>query len=98
MRRAARTDANHVEIINAFRALGCSVQDLSAVGRGVPDIIVGHRGANYLVEIKDGSKHPSARRLTSDQVTWHNAWRGQNCVIKSVDEVVGFLNKITKKN
>jgi hypothetical protein len=28
------------------------------------------------MEIKDGSKVPSARKLTEDQVTWHNRWNG----------------------
>ena len=33
-----RTDFNQQEIINALRAIGCSVQDLSQVGRGCPDL------------------------------------------------------------
>jgi hypothetical protein len=28
------------------------------------------------MEVKDGSKPPSARELTEDQLTWHGAWRG----------------------
>jgi hypothetical protein len=34
------------------------------------------RGRNYLIEIKDGSKPPSKRKLTSDEQEWHDTWRG----------------------
>jgi hypothetical protein len=29
-----------------------------------------------LLEVKDGAKVPSARRLTADQLEWHANWRG----------------------
>lgn len=29
-----------------------------------------------LMEVKDGAKPPSARRLTPDQLDWHAAWQG----------------------
>ena len=41
-----------------------------------------------MIEVKDGDKPPSARKLTPDQVTWHEAWRGQVCVVKSVEEAL----------
>lgn len=31
---------------------------------------------NWVLEIKDGSKPPSARRLTADEQEWHDAWCG----------------------
>ena len=76
MRRAARTDANQAAIVQALRQAGCTVIDLSAVGGGVPDLLVGVAGQTVLIECKDGSKPPSARRLTPDQQAWHAAWRG----------------------
>lgn len=82
--RAARVDANHGAIVDALRAVGASVQSLAKVGEGVPDLVVGFRGANYLLEIKDGDKPPSKQALTPDQVTWHAAWRGQKQVVNSV--------------
>jgi hypothetical protein len=54
----------------------------------VPDLLIGWRGKNLLVEVKDGSKPPSDRKLTPDQVKWHEAWRGQVCVVKSVQEAL----------
>jgi hypothetical protein len=88
MRHAAKVDANQKAIVSAFRRIGASVQVLSAVGKGVPDVLVGFRGVNVLVEIKDGSLAPSARALTSDQVRWHAAWAGQVCVADSVPDAV----------
>ena len=54
MRRAARVDDNHAKIVASLRLVGCTVLDLSAVGQGCPDIMVGLAGVNYLIEIKDG--------------------------------------------
>lgn len=45
MRRAPRTDANQAEIVAALRTRGALVQSLAGVGAGVPDLLVGWRGA-----------------------------------------------------
>lgn len=88
MRRAARTDANQVEIVDALRRAGCSVQVLSSVGAGCPDLLVGRAGRNKLMECKDGDKPPSERRLTPDQEKWHAEWRGEVDVVKSAEEAL----------
>jgi len=76
MRRAARTDANHAEIVQAFKDRGFEVFSLAGVGNGAPDLLVYHLDwpVSYgpqLVEIKDGSKPPSARKLRVAQVDFH---------------------------
>lgn len=76
MRRAAKVDANQEQVVEALRAVGASVQTLAAIGKGVPDLLVGYQGKTLLFEVKDGSKPPSERRLTEDQLKWHGAWRG----------------------
>ncbi len=88
MRRAARTDSNQNEIVDALRAAGASVQILSNVGGGVPDLLIGRAGVNYLIEVKDGSKPPSRQRLTPDETHWHAAWAGQVAVVCSIDEAL----------
>jgi len=87
-RRAAKVDANQREVVKALRHAGASVQHLHAVGEGCPDILVGFRSRNYLLEIKDGKKPPSARKLTPDQEKWHGAWLGDVHVVKSVTEAL----------
>jgi len=76
MRRAAKVDANQEQVVTALRAAGATVQSLAAVGKGVPDLLVGFQGKTLLMDVKDGSKPPSARELTEDQLQWHGAWRG----------------------
>ena len=88
MRRAAKVDANHADIVKALRSIGCSVQSLAAIGKGVPDIMVSRRGSTFCLEIKDGSKPPSARKLTPDEAKWISAWRGNVAVVESVDEAL----------
>lgn len=89
-----RTDANHGEIKKALQQIGCTVFDLSSVGGGVTDLLCGYRGKNYLIEIKDGDKPPSARKLTPAQKLFHSLWRGQKCVVKNVDEAVKVVTGV----
>lgn len=86
-----RIDANQVAIVAALRQVGATVQILSAVGKGCPDLAVGHRGTNYLFEIKDGDKVRSKRKLTPDEQAWHDEWRGQVCVVESVEDALSQI-------
>ena len=96
MFRAARTDANQTEITKALRKIGCSVQLLHSVGRGCPDMLVGYKGNNYLLEIKDGEKPESQRKLTPEQNIWHFDWRGQVAIVTSpsdaIDKILQMAN------
>ena len=92
MRRAAKVDDNQSEIVNALRSMGCTVQLLHNVGKGCPDLLAGISGFNVLIEVKDGNKPPSAQKLTIDQVIWHDEWRGQVQVVKSVEHAIRLVN------
>lgn len=83
---AKRRDANERDIVAALHAVGCSVHRIDDV-----DLIVGYRGVNLLLEVKDGSKPPSARRLTALQVKFRTCWRGQYDVVASVDDALRVL-------
>lgn len=92
MRRAARIDANQEQVVSALRAAGATVQSLAGVGVGVPDLLVGYQGKTLLLEVKDGKKPPSERRLTEDQLKWHGAWRGGPlAVVDGVDAALKML-------
>lgn len=93
MNRAKKVDANQPEIVAGLRQLGASVQILSAVGDGCPDIMVGWHGHTYALEIKDEDQPPSAQKLTPAQVRWHTAWKGQVAVVKSLAEALAVLRK-----
>ena len=80
-----KTDHNQAEIIKALRAVGATVQDLSKVGKGAPDILVGFHGCNYLMEIKN----PDTKgKLNLMQRIWHQDWRGQVVVVRTVEEAL----------
>jgi hypothetical protein len=81
-------DRNHAEVVKALRQIGCTVQSLAPVGQGCPDILVGFRERNYVLEIKDGKKPPSERKLTPDEIHWHANWNGQKAVVGTVDEAL----------
>lgn len=91
MRRAAKVDDNQKQIVDALRDYGASVESLAAVGRGVPDLLVGYRGRNLLMEVKDGSKVPSKRKQTPDQVAWAAKWLGQYALVETVEQAIDVL-------
>lgn len=93
MRRAARTDANHAEIVKALRAAGCFVQSLASIGKGCPDILFLCRQKWFLAEVKDGKKPPSRRNLTPHEQRWHElAGMGMVYVIESVEDALALVN------
>lgn len=86
MRRNARVDANHKQIVDELRQIGASVVSLAPMGRGVPDLLVGYRGVNFLFEVK----HKKGE-LTADQTEFIAMYRGAVHVIRSSDEAIALL-------
>lgn len=68
---ASQTDDNQKQVVKALRGIGALVYTMHQVGGGFPDLLVGWRGRWLPVEVKDGSKPPSARELTPLQRDWH---------------------------
>ena len=73
MRKRGRTDANQAEIVRELRARGCSVMDMSSIGAGMGDLLVGHRGRNFILEVKTGP----AAKLTPAEIRFSLEWAGQ---------------------
>ena len=92
MRRAARVDENQSEIVNGLLYMGATVQLLHAVGQGCPDILVGWKDKNYLIEIKNPDKPKSDQKLTPEQVKWHRFWTGQKAIVRTLDEAILVIN------
>ena len=96
MRRAAKVDRNQAEIVEALRRIGCSVQLLHTVGGGCPDLAVGKSGRTVFLEVKDGTKPPSARRLTDEQMIWHGSWTGGPvAVVCDVESAIRAVVSVT---
>jgi hypothetical protein len=88
-------DANHAAIMATFRALGCSVQSIAAVGKGCPDLLVGRDGWTVPVEVKDGSKPPSARKLTDYEELWRLTWKGSYALVESPEQAHQLVADMT---
>ncbi len=92
--RIRKVDANQKKIMQLCRRIpGLSVATIHTVGNGLPDLILGFCGKNYLVELKDGAKMKSQKKLTKDEVEFHEEWNGQICVCESIDDILKLINQ-----
>ena len=90
MRRAARRDDNEKQIIDALRRCGAYVKAIN--DDGTFDLLVAYNNRTFLIEVKDGAKAPSARKLTDAEQKFHDEWPNDNLhIIKSVDEALALL-------
>lgn len=83
-RRAAKRDANEGDIIKALRKAGASVTQLS--DRGVPDLLVGFAGTNYLMEVK----MPKGG-LTEDEQTFFDGWKGTAWLVRNAETALSII-------
>jgi len=91
MRRANRIDANQNDIVDALRGAGAVVRIISQ-GDGIPDLLVGYNGFTILMEVKDGDKVPSKRKLTEAEQKFFDEWEGGLLVIvNNVQEAIDML-------
>lgn len=90
--RVKRIDSNQPVLVAQMRKIpGVTVKHTHMVGDGFTDVVIGFRRKNYLLEIKDPSKPPSARRLTEDEKKFHEEWTGQIDVVETIDDVLRIL-------
>lgn len=76
-----RLDGNHHEIRKALEAVGATVDE-----KGPLDLLVGFRGANYLLEVK------TARgKLRASQSAFLKAWKGHAAVVRSVEDALSAI-------
>ena len=93
-RRARRIDANQQAIVKELRSIpGVSVMT------DVNDILVGHKGVNYLIELKTPDKRrkdgkwkagaikPSQRILVRD-------WNGHYLICSSIEEILELFKDL----
>ena len=88
----AKVDGNQKEITRFLRECGCSVFPTHMVKNGFPDLVVGFKGVNYLLELKDGSKIKCP--LTPKEWNFHLTWKGRHEVIYSIEDAVKWIKSI----
>lgn len=91
--RAANVDANQPAVVAALRAAGASIEHLHAVGKGVPDLLVGFERRNYLLEVKNAA---AGGKLNDEQLVWHRSWRGHAIVVTSPQQAFDFIRELAR--
>lgn len=91
MRRAARIDQNHTQVVKALEAIGCSVYSSAGLGGGFPDLVVARAKNTVLVEIKAGAK----KKLTPAQQAFWLRWTGRIIRADSAAEAVSKVLRET---
>ena len=88
VRRAARVDQNHAEVVDALRKAGCSVVSLAAIGKGCPDLLAARSGRTVLLEVK----LPKGK-LNDEQSDFHAAWLGEIATVRSAEEAIAVMSR-----
>lgn len=97
MRRKRKLDANHQAIGDVLQARGASVFSLAGEGKGCPDLLIGWRGRNFLIEVKrNGDYDKKAGRKRQEtrtaQIAWALKWTGQYAIVTSPEDAQAFLD------
>jgi hypothetical protein len=92
MRRNAKVDNNHSEVVAAFRKLGASDLSLANLGRGVPDLLVAWCGVTMLIEVKA----PKGKE-TDDQLRFFEGWQGQIFIVRDVAGVLTVVRLLKEQ-
>lgn len=87
-------DSNESEIVEALLAVGATVE-LIPTGSGVPDLLVGYKDVNYLMEVKPlpikGKIYASQVALNPKQIEWHSMWKGQKAVVRTIEDALAVI-------
>ncbi len=94
IRRAAKVDENQGDLVDKIRSMGVSVAITSGAHDGFTDLVIGFGGITVLVEVKDGSKEPARRKLTPQQVTFHQSFKGAITVIENEEQAIELVRRL----
>lgn len=92
-RRAARVDDNQPAVVRKFRSLGWYVLIVSQL-KNCCDIIVSKSGLTIAIEIKDGKKPPSARKLSNGEQEFKDEWLGEWRLVENDNDVIAINEEI----
>ena len=79
-----RKDKAEKDIVQVLRDVGASVEYWTKV-----DLIVGYRGVNYLIEVKNPGDD-----LRPVQKKWHDNWRGYVMVAHTPEDALKIIGAI----
>lgn len=92
-----KVDDNQPCLVRMWRQCGAVVTPVSGDPTIGFDVIVSFRGRNELVEIKDGAKPPSKRKLTDAEIDKQIELEKVGCalhVIENEEQALALLNSM----
>ena len=100
MRRAAKIDANQPEIVAFFEAAGAEVA-YTFREKNLCDFFVSYLKETAAVEVKDGAKPPSQRKLSKGEKKFKKRWErtGTYAEIHNIEqarELLGTMAQVAK--
>jgi len=81
--------------VDGLRQIGATVNRINE--EDLPDLLVGFRGKNFLIEIKAPSGPRggvSGRTLKPGQLKWAMEWRGQIDMARDLDEALRIIGAV----
>lgn len=95
-RRAANIDKNQNDIVEALRALGCSVHT------GVDDILCGFQNLTFWYELKSENAVKkdgliSEKAIKPGQKKIRSTWRGHYRIVASLEQIIDDMNETFKR-
>jgi len=88
-----KKDLNHANIVKDLKKIPeISVLDISSLGKGCGDILVGYRNLNFLFEIKQPSRK---NNFTKAEKYFHLNWKGHIATVTSSKEILKILNNLS---
>ena len=89
--RACRIDRNQPEIVKHFRDNGFTVLLIHTL-KNCCDIIISKDLKTACIEIKDGLKPKSQRKLTEGELKFKESWQGLYFIVESVEDANKIIN------
>jgi len=90
---SCRRDGNHDQVARWYEQTGCSVVDLSQVGGGCSDLLIGCAGVTDLSEVK-----MPGEELRPDQKTFNTKWRGSRpWKVSKLDDVLEHVADLRRR-
>lgn len=88
LRYNARRDVTEEAIVRDLLRCGCTVQRLT--GKDIPDLLVGFKGENHLLEVKS-----ETGKAKEGQLEWAAEWRGRKPrLVRCTEEALRAIGAI----
>lgn len=88
MRKRGKIDSNQKAIVKSLREIpGVSIVSIASQGNGCPDLLIGYKNLNYLIELKS----LSTSKLTEQEIIFIEHWKGNVAVCYNLNQVLQVI-------